>query len=78
MAPEFEAGIERLENCDHSTIASSGYEKRVFKEEKEMDKLNSGAAFPRLSLKTTGGDNLILPDSLGTPLTIVLFYRGYW
>ena len=43
-----------------------------------MDKLNSGAAFPRLSLKTTGGDNLILPDGLGTPLTIVLFYRGYW
>ena len=43
-----------------------------------MDKLNSGAAFPRLSLKTTAGNNLILPDDLETPLTIVLFYRGYW
>ncbi|MDG0998627.1 MAG: hypothetical protein P8P42_08445 [Gammaproteobacteria bacterium] len=43
-----------------------------------MDKLNSGAAFPRLNLRTSGGNNLILPDGLETRLTIVLFYRGYW
>ena len=43
-----------------------------------MDKLNSGVTFPRLSLKTASDNNLILPDGLETPLTIVLFYRGYW
>ena len=78
MAPEFEAQIEKFKNDDDTKIASFGYEKKVFQEEEEMDKLNSGAAFPRLSLKTTGGNNLILPDDLETPLTIVLFYRGYW
>ena len=43
-----------------------------------MDKLNSGVTFPRLSLKTASDNNLVLPDGLETPLTIVLFYRGYW
>ena len=43
-----------------------------------MDKLNSGVTFPRLSLKTASDNNLVLPDGLETPLTIVLFYRGCW
>ncbi len=43
-----------------------------------VDKLSSGDVFPSLSLKIAGADTFSLPEDLGTPLTIVLFYRGHW
>ena len=42
------------------------------------DKLNPGDVFPQLTLNLTGGAAMSLPDDLNSPLTVVLFYRGYW
>lgn len=42
------------------------------------EKLTSGDFFPQITLNIAGGDALALPESLSTPLTVVLFYRGYW
>lgn len=41
-------------------------------------KLTSGDTFPTLTLNIAGGDTLRLPDDIGSPLAIVLFYRGHW
>lgn len=42
------------------------------------EKLNPGESFPSLSLKIAGAGEISLPDSIETPLAIVLFYRGHW
>lgn len=42
------------------------------------EKLNLLDAFPSLSLNIAGGGTLTLPDDIGTPYAIVLFYRGHW
>ncbi|HEY5896061.1 MAG TPA: hypothetical protein VIV54_00730 [Burkholderiales bacterium] len=41
-------------------------------------KLDTGDAFPRLSLHLTNGSTLELPDGLDAKYRIVLFYRGHW
>ena len=43
-----------------------------------MDKLISGDIFPDISLNIASGEPLKLPRDLDAPLTIMLFYRGYW
>ena len=43
-----------------------------------IEKLQGGDAFPSLSLKIAGGGQVLLPDDLESPMTIVLFYRGHW
>jgi peroxiredoxin len=43
-----------------------------------VEKLGMGDVFPSLSLKIAGGGTINLPEVLDTPLTVVLFYRGYW
>lgn len=43
-----------------------------------MEKLISGDFFPEMKLNIAGGGSLILPRDLDAPLTIMLFYRGYW
>ena len=43
-----------------------------------MEKLISGDFFPEMKLNIAGGGSLILPRDLDDPLTIMLFYRGYW
>ena len=42
------------------------------------EKLDAGTAFPRMKLTTVAGDALTLPDDIGTPYQVVLFYRGHW
>jgi hypothetical protein len=42
------------------------------------DKLDSGVLFPPLTLNIAGGEQLVLPDAIDTPLALVLFYRGHW
>ena len=42
------------------------------------EKLNAGAAFPRMHLTTVGRDALMLPDDIATRYQVVLFYRGHW
>lgn len=41
-------------------------------------KLNPGDNFPAMTLKASDGTDIELPGATGTPLTIVLFYRGHW
>ena len=43
-----------------------------------VEKLGTGDVFPSLSLKVAGGGTINLPEGLNKPLTVVLFYRGYW
>jgi len=40
--------------------------------------LNPGDYFPSLSLDLADGGAFSFPDDLKTPMTIALFYRGYW
>jgi hypothetical protein len=42
------------------------------------DKLNSGAAFPGMALRLTGGGTLRLPEGLDARYKVILFYRGHW
>ncbi len=42
------------------------------------EKLDSGAAFPSLSVKLAGGGEMGLPGDLKARYNIVLFYRGHW
>ena len=42
------------------------------------DKLDIGAAFPRLTLDLVSGGTLDLPDGLRTRYRVILFYRGHW
>ncbi len=41
-------------------------------------KLEGGDQFPQLELNTEDGSTVTLPDDIGTPQAIVLFYRGHW
>jgi len=41
-------------------------------------KLDSGDAFPSVTLHLVGGGTTTLPDDLDTPYGVVLFYRGHW
>jgi peroxiredoxin len=43
-----------------------------------MSLLEPGDKFPALSVQTTGGDALQLPDALAGHYGVVLFYRGSW
>ena len=43
-----------------------------------MEKLIAGDLFPEVSLDIASGQSLKLPTDLDAPLTIMLFYRGYW
>lgn len=41
-------------------------------------KLNTGDAFPRMTLQFTDGSRATLPDDLRSDVTLFLFYRGHW
>jgi peroxiredoxin len=43
-----------------------------------MPVLNPGDQFPRLTITTTGGQTLTLPDAFTGDFGVVLFYRGSW
>jgi peroxiredoxin len=42
------------------------------------NKLNTGDAFPNLTLNLTDGGKLELPDGLDAKYKVVLFHRGHW
>ena len=42
------------------------------------EKLNSGDAFPNMSLDLVGGGKVSLPGDLDSKYAVVLFYRGHW
>ncbi len=42
------------------------------------EKLNSGDAFPRMTLNLVGGGRLELPDGVDAKYKVILFYRGHW
>jgi peroxiredoxin len=43
-----------------------------------MPLLNPGDPFPRLTIDTTDGQSLTLPDAFAGDFAVVLFYRGAW
>jgi peroxiredoxin len=43
-----------------------------------MPLLNPGDSFPRLTISTTNGHTLTLPDAFAGDFGVVLFYRGSW
>ena len=43
-----------------------------------MPLLNPGDPFPRLTISTTDGQALTLPDAFAGEFGVVLFYRGAW
>jgi len=43
-----------------------------------MPLLHPGDPFPRLTISTTGGQTLTLPDAFAGDFGVVLFYRGSW
>ena len=43
-----------------------------------MPLLNPGDSFPRLTISTTNGPTLTLPDAFAGEFGVVLFYRGSW
>ena len=43
-----------------------------------MPLLTPGDPFPRLTISTTGGQTLTLPDAFAGDFGVVLFYRGSW
>lgn len=42
------------------------------------EKLNSGDAFPKLSLELASGGRIELPDGIDARYKVILFYRGHW
>jgi hypothetical protein len=42
------------------------------------EKLDSGAAFPRMTLQLVHGGTLELPEGLDAKYKVILFYRGHW
>ncbi len=42
------------------------------------EKLNTGDAFPSVTLNTVGGGTLNVPGDIDAKYLVVLFYRGYW
>ncbi len=43
-----------------------------------MPLLNPGDPFPQLTVSTTDGQSLTLPDAFAGDFAVVLFYRGAW
>jgi peroxiredoxin len=43
-----------------------------------MTLLNPGDRFPRLTVSTTDGQSLTVPDAFAGDFAVVLFYRGAW
>jgi peroxiredoxin len=43
-----------------------------------MPLLSPGDKFPKLTVTTTGGQTLTLPDAFAGDFAVVLFYRGAW
>jgi peroxiredoxin len=43
-----------------------------------MSMLNPGDPFPQLTISTTDGQTLTLPDAFAGDFTVVLFFRGAW
>jgi peroxiredoxin len=43
-----------------------------------MSLLNPGDPFPQLTISTTDGQTLTLPDAFAGDFAVVLFYRGAW
>ena len=43
-----------------------------------MSPLNRGDPFPQLTISTTGGQALAIPDAFAGDFAVVLFYRGSW
>ncbi|MGH3282123.1 MAG: redoxin domain-containing protein, partial [Trebonia sp.] len=43
-----------------------------------MPLLNPGDPFPRLTISTTDGRALTIPDASAGGFSVVLFYRGTW
>jgi peroxiredoxin len=43
-----------------------------------MPLLNPGDPFPRLTISTTDGQELTIPDEFADDFAVVLFYRGSW
>jgi peroxiredoxin len=43
-----------------------------------MPLLNPGDSFPRLTISTTDGQTLTIPDAFAGDFAVVLFYRGSW
>jgi peroxiredoxin len=43
-----------------------------------MPLLNTGIPFPKLTISTTDGQTLTLPDAFAGDYAVVLFYRGAW
>ncbi len=41
-------------------------------------KLDTGDAFPKLSLSLAGGASMTVPDDLSGNYAVLLFYRGHW
>jgi peroxiredoxin len=41
-----------------------------------MPLLNPGGPFPRLTISTTDGQALTIPDAFASDVAVVLFYRG--
>lgn len=42
------------------------------------DKLDTGDAFPKMSLNLVDGSKIDLPAGLGGRYNVILFYRGHW
>lgn len=42
------------------------------------EKLDTGDAFPTMSLNLVGGDTVTVPGDLRSNYAILLFYRGHW
>jgi peroxiredoxin len=43
-----------------------------------MPLLNPGDPFPRLTISTTDGQSVAIPDAFAGDFAVVLFYRGSW
>jgi peroxiredoxin len=43
-----------------------------------MPLLNPGDPFPQLTISTTDGQSVAVPDAFAGDFTVVLFYRGSW
>lgn len=42
------------------------------------EKLDTGDAFPSLTLNLVGGGTMTVPDDMAGGYKVILFYRGHW
>lgn len=42
------------------------------------EKLNTGDAFPAMTIPLVGGGAFELPGNMESRYSVALFYRGYW